>query len=282
MKIPKYWARGTYTAPNARGRPANFSCWHWSDISVEDARGQAVQRAQAMAAAFLGGQRLNRYAYGSRPIREEVVDVISKGAAELGLITRNAYGALVLNAARAMFVDIDFKPATAGASLSGALRGLVGKPPAPEAAYLPAIEQWVRRSPGLGARVYRTAAGLRCLVTSDTFDPAHPATLDLMQSLGGDPLYITLCRQQESFRARLTPKPWRCGATQPPSRFPWISPGQESAYRQWEAAYGRAAGGFAVCRLVGTYGDARLHPEIEPIVALHDQYCGVAGQLALA
>ena len=30
-----------------------------------------------------------------------------------------------------------------------------------------------------------------------------------MKSVYGDPLYIALCRNQETFRARLTPKPWR-------------------------------------------------------------------------
>ena len=276
MKIPKYWARGFYSTQTHTGKPVNFSCWHWSDRSYEDALDQAQQRARRMAAIYINGQRLDRYTYGERPIREEVVEVLSNSWNELGIITRNAYGALVLNAPKAMFVDIDFKPG------EGKPRGLFVKSGPPEANYLPAIEQWVRRNPSLGLRVYRTAAGLRCLVTSDTFDPTHPSTLSMMQALGSDPLYMHLCRQQESFRARLTPKPWRCGVTMPPGRYPWDSPLAERQHRQWQAEYTQTAASYAVCRLVASYGDARVHSELEPIVALHDRYCGVASNLSLA
>jgi len=282
MHFPKYWARGVYTATDNDGEPAQFTCWHWSDVSVGDAQAQAEQRAHRMANAVLDGHSINRYSYGERPIREEVVQVIPQNGRELGVVTRNAYGALVLNAANTMFIDVDFKSNDTGGG--GGLFGLFGKPKvAPEAAILPTIEQWVRRYPGLGVRVYRTAAGLRCLVVTDPFNPSDVGTQDMMKALGGDPLYITLCRQQESFRARLTPKPWRCETDPPPNRFPWESVEQERRYRAWEASYRQNSAGYAVCRLIATYGDTRVHRDLEPIVALHDQYCGVqATTLALA
>lgn len=280
MKIPKYWAKGVYVSQDLQGRAARFSCWHWSDNSVADAAGRADQRARQMATTYLNGQRLNRYLYGDRPLREEVIGPVSTGPSEVGLLTRNRYGAVVLNAARAMFIDIDFKEQPKPPSLLGSLFG--SKPATPEVAYLPAIEQWAQRYSGLGLRVYRTAAGLRCLVISDTFDPTHPSTLDMMRSLGSDPLYVTLCKQQESFRARLTPKPWRCAAPQPPLYYPFESPSAEARYRQWEAEYQRATANFAVCRLVAQYGRGRVHPDVEPVLTLHDRYCGVQSNLALA
>jgi hypothetical protein len=280
MKIPKYWARGTYNTQDRNGQPAAFSCWHWSDHSLADAQGKAVQRAQRMATSFLAGQRPNRYAYGVNPLREEVVGVVSSGTREVGLLTRNRYGAVVLNAAQAMFIDIDFEGQPKSSSLLGSLFGV--KAGAPESALLPSIEQWTRRFSGLGVRVYRTAAGLRCLVTSDTFDPTQPGTLDMMRSLNSDPLYVTLCRQQESFRARLTPKPWRCAAPQPPSQFPFETPSAEARYRQWEREYQSATSNFAVCRLIASYGSERVHPDITPILNLHDQYCRVQNSLELA
>ena len=69
-----------------------------------------------------------------------------------------------------------------------------------------AIDRW----PGWGVRVYKTCAGYRGLVTHATFDPTADATLDLMRQFRCDPQYVTLCKRQESFRARLTPKGWRC------------------------------------------------------------------------
>lgn len=41
----------------------------------------------------------------------------------------------------------------------------------------------------------------------------------LLTDFGSDPLYIRLCRLQESFRARLTPQPWRCRLQSLPVRF---------------------------------------------------------------
>jgi hypothetical protein len=280
MKIPKYWAKAVYDTQTEEEEPLSFSCWHWSDISIEDARGYAQERVRRIAANFINGQHLNRYSYGDRPIREEVVDRLKNGQREVGVVTRNAYGSLVLNAAGAMFVDIDFKKKPVGGSLGGLFNRT--PPPPPEAEYLPAIEQWVRRHPGLGVRVYRTAAGLRCLVITDTFDPADRSTQAMMESLGGDPLYIRLCHHQESFRARLTPKHWRCNIDAPPSRYPWESAMAEQVYRNWERMYAQVSSGYAVCRLVAEYGDYRVHPDVMPILTLHDRACNVQSTLELA
>lgn len=86
-----------------------------------------------------------------------------------------------------------------------------------------------------------------------------------------DILYMRLCQAQESFRARLTPKPWRCGVKNPPNRFPWEQPSQENLFRSWQQQYEQSSTRFGVCHLVRELGDTRPHPRIAPVLALHDQ-----------
>src|SRR5258706_2299879 len=272
MKIPRFWARSSRPV-GAKARLV--TCCEWSDTSVEDARRRAEARAIELSAKFGDGVPLNRYLYGDRPLREEIVRTIKSAAGEeTAIITRNVYGALVLNTRRAMFIDVDFGAADQRAQQGGLLRRLFGKsaPNDVEQRTLEKLMGWARQQPGLGVRVYRTFAGLRGLVTSTPLDPGRPETSALLRGTGNDPLYVRLCTAQESFRARLTPKPWRCGAQVPPVRYPWESGEQEARFRQWLAAYERAMAGFSVCRLVQQIGPAGVHPEIAPIVALHDQF----------
>lgn len=279
MKIPKYWARDTQTASDPAGKSVSFSCWRWSDSSYDEAKERARISARDIAWKLLNQQPLDRYGYGERPMREEIVQPIrNDDGAELGVITRNAYGALVLNATNAMFMDIDFpaKP------LGGSLRTLFGKAPNPEEQVLQSVEQWVRAHPEWGLRIYRTFGGLRCLITNEVFDPTDASAIALLQSLKCDPLYVALCRQQECFRARLTPKPWRCDAAMPPSRYPWISQAAESAYRQWENKYQQAITSYTVCKLLKQVGRPEVHPDVAIILAMHDKVSCASGNLRLA
>ena len=58
--------------------------------------------------------------------------------------------------------------------------------------------------PDLGVRTYRTAAGLRVIVTGLA---SGPPDLTALVDLGSDDLYVRLCGLHETSRARLTPKP---------------------------------------------------------------------------
>lgn len=280
MKIPRYWARDVYKTQTSDGQTVSASCWRWSEVSVEDARQQAKIGAQQLAGKILNRGHLDRYSYGERPMREEITQVISSALnKEAALVTRNAYGALVLNAAEAMFIDIDFKDEKP----SGGLGKLFGKAgPTAAEKRVEQIEQWAGKYPGIGLRVYRTFGGLRCLVTSDVFDPERESSLDMLKSADSDPLYVTLCRRQGCFRARLTPKPWRLGLGRPPARWPWENVQDEMRYRGWEQDYAQKASGYAVCKLVKQIGSSLVHPEVEPIVALHDQMACSTQELGLA
>jgi hypothetical protein len=274
MKIPKYWARSAPLSSSAADRGAGASCWHWSNISLADAQSNADARALELARKLRTRAPLDRYAYGDRPLREEIVQTIPGAAgSDAAVVTRNLYGALVLNAARAMFIDVDFADHHASAPAGGLLRRLFAKklPAEAEERCLRQVEAWAAGQTGLGLKVYRTCAGLRCLVTSQTFDPTSPQTIALLGGVGSDPLYVRLCQSQACFRARLTPKPWRCGSHVPPARYPWTSKDKELGFRQWQSQYEQLIGGFGVCRVLEQFGSPQLHPEIRPILDLHDR-----------
>jgi hypothetical protein len=281
VKFPKYWAKGTYTFP---GSQHVFIAWKWSDTSLEQAQQLADDKAREVAIKFQNRQRLDRYSYGRNPLREEVVQSIKNANGnEIAVVTRNLYGALVLNTTQAMFIDIDFPDKGAPGSVANGIGKLLGKPaPSQEQIYLERIERWAQGYRDWGIRVYRTYGGLRCLITNELFNPAQESSLAIMRALQSDPLYIKLCQQQESFRARLTPKPWRCDADQPPSRYPWDNPAQEQRYREWEQAYQRAAARYTTCKLVKQIGTTETHPDIAPILSVHDEMSISANNLNLA
>ena len=154
------------------------------------------------------------YACGSRPPREQILEtLVSSDGSAAAILTRNAYGAVVLNAAYMLFVDVDLPPPT----LRDRLARLVGR-----TGIEPAPARLRERLESIGGsfRLYRTAAGLRVIATDRIFTPGSPNAERLMRELGADPAFVQLCRAQKTFRARLTPKPWRCGLQAPSSDFP--------------------------------------------------------------
>jgi hypothetical protein len=135
----------------------------------------------------------------------------------------------------------------------------------------------------LGAHVYRTAGGLRYIMARPDADPHDPAVLELMGRLGADPLYIILCRVQECFRARLTPKPWRCGVDPLRAKYPWEGTDVESRVRHWREKYARASTQYAVCEYLGYQGpDVRLTEEAGRVIEYHDRLTRARSGLKLA
>lgn len=270
MKIPKYWASETQHIKDSHGHPLLLKCWRWSDESLAAAQVAARERINTVARTLHNVDDLERYGYGDRqPLREEIIKTINAEA----IITRNAYGALVLNTARVMFIDIDLKEAKAG---------LFGKPPDVAGEARARIERWVSRNPGWGMRVYRTKAGLRCIATHDLFDPEHAKTQTILKELESDPLYVTLCRAQKCFRARLTPKHWRCDIHTRPPHYPFDNLKEEERHQRWVRFYEETIRDYAVCELVAELGDRSRHSEVERVIAAHDEYVLRAGKLTLA
>jgi hypothetical protein len=114
------------------------------------------------------------------------------------------------------------------------------------------------------------------------FDPASDEVATLLGELGCDPLYVRLCRSQQSFRARLTPKPWRCGAAPAPSRFPHETPQREAAFQQWLRDYDACCERYAVCDPLPGVGDDFVNADVAPVVGLHDEATRSGSGLPLA
>ncbi len=278
MYLPRYWARETESARDPSGKTYALAVWGWSDQDSAAAHQAARRRLETVVHKVTAGNLLNQYGYGDgeRPLREPLIAPVPGADA---LISRNGYGALVLNAARVFIADIDLAEGSSG----GILARLFGKRPAdPATAALEQLHQWQARQPDWALRVYRTKAGLRVLATHELFDPVAKATRDILTSLGSDPLYTALCRSQACFRARLTPKPWRIGLKAPSRRYPFQSAADEAQFQSWLQRYEAAAPRFAVCRLAAEIGPRTEVPEAAVVVALHDRYACPPGDLALA
>ncbi len=321
MLIPRYWSRADSQATTPDGRPVRFHVWRGSRTSEADAQALAGEAVARIADRIQRGQGFpERYTYGDRFLREEVVRELPGGSRDApdAALTRNTYGALVLNAARAFFIDVDVPGAETGSAsspapgqnpldavldavdslpLPGGLKSLFGsvrkamapsapaapaRPADPQSAALQRLRQWVASHPEWRVRVYRTHSGLRYLVTHAPFAPTDPDAQAAMQALGADPQYIRLCQVQKSFRARLTPKPWRIGVDNPPVTFPYEGPAQEAMMRQWEVAYQNASRGRATAQFVEEMGGGSEHPDITPIRTLHDEQTHAASGLPLA
>ncbi len=194
----------------------------------------------------------------------------------MAVLTRNAYGARILNAARVLFIDVDLAEPLRSLVLLRRLahvlfRRLIPPPRDPATAALSRLREWIVEHPDWGVRVYRTRSGLRYLVTHAPFEPGSTPSEVAMEYLGCDPRYVQLCRSQKSFRARLSPKPWRCGVGPPPVRYPWTDESEERAMRAWEAQYALSTEGWATCALLDVLGNESIDLAVRPVVALHDE-----------
>jgi hypothetical protein len=150
----------------------------------------------------------------------------------------------------------------------------------PGAKQIALLEAWVGESQRRTARVYRTAAGLRYLLPATELDPTSDEVRELFKRLKADPCYARLCRVQECYRARLSPKPWRIGVGNPPGVIKY---GTDAAnFMQWNDAYQKASMQHAVCKLLTTLGTAPPTEDAARVIDLHDAATGVGSELPLA
>jgi hypothetical protein len=264
MKRARYWTRAQAEFPGPNDEPLQISARGWSDESLHSARNKALEIACRVAERIrVGFVKQARYPYGERPLPEPVIQEFS-GA----VLTRNAYGALVLNTDQMMFVDVDRKAARS--RFGGMLSSLFGKStPAPD----PVLDELaqITRLHNLGVRLYETAAGYRLIITSGPFGAGSANAQALLAEYKSDPLYIRLCRMQESFRARLTPKPWRCGCNKPPVEYPFETPRDQELAHRWEAKYREKSAAFSTCRFISALGSESIHADFEELIEFHDQ-----------
>lgn len=287
MRIPRYWAKEDYSGVNRQGKDRAFSAWGWSFNSLGEARDAARARARRVFDALSSSRDRSAYDYLEYPLREEIVDTIGSEGQESTIITRNRYGALVLNCRDVCFVDVDF-PKVKSPGMFEALRLLFSarrrqaQAQAVAQTGIDKVKAWSQRHPERSFRLYRTAAGLRLLFVDRTYDPVSGEVSDLLTALGSDTLYQKLTLKQECFRARLTPKPWRCGCRRPPNRYPWDTADAERRYRAWQQDYEAKSEGFSICRFLEALGPVPTEAPFADIVSLHDRFTCQDGNAKLA
>jgi len=290
MRIVPFWARAHASEDGSPDPRGVVTAVGWSSESQEAANTHAQERAARQAKLLRENAPLRRvseyYPDGERPMREPIVEEIAPAGVLAGLITRNAYGSYVLNTSSVMFIDIDL-PFQAPPAQPGFFSRLFGAKAEPgptqterEAPILRQIDDAMKRHPDVGMHLYRTHSGFRGLVTSTVDGPTTSSALKLMNDLGSDPLYVRLCKIQECFRARVSPKPWRIGVPSAPrSYYPWHGdPRRKRGFDDWDAQYEKVRHSFSVCEEVKHFGPTAMHAEVKPIFDLHERWtCGSGG-----
>lgn len=270
MNIPRFWANTEGRAKNANHDEILLRRWGWSSISLEDAARHAQQRFNEFATKVSGGPvPEDFYAYGRSPIREQWLEELHDNAGDtLGVLTRNVYGAVILNTSDVMFLDIDL-PHQWNTGLVGRLFGRKPQDPADK------ILSWLHETlPGLtssGFRIYRTYAGLRLLSHDSGHSADSESVQKLMEQLNVDPAYRHLCKVQQCFRARLTPKPWRCGCKRPPGRYPHEDTQTARVFEHWLADYEKKIAGYATCCYLDSIGSKHSDDRATLVRTLHDE-----------
>ena len=316
MLIPQFWAEASarHRQGNRQITVRRFGWSDTSQAEAqamaESRAGEALQRAVAGERLARREPRVPYNGATGVPIREEVLERFGQV-----VVTRNAYGARCLNTPNVLFADVDAEmPAPkwlAGLSLlAAAVAGgaalwrfdsyvgalvvfSVGFTIINSMAHLAyqrlqqdterrvragreRIARFVATHPGWAVRVYRTPSGLRAMATHQTFTPGDPIVREFFDAIGVDPVYAQMCENQQCFRARLSPKPWRIGmkAHIKPRRGTWpVAPEKRAEREAWIAQYEAASRGYAACRFIEAVGTGAMHIDIEIVRRFHDDGC---------
>ena len=258
MKIFKHWSteKATITINN---EAVQITCYGGSNASLDDAARRATEKVDLIRRKVAGETGI--FQDYETEIREEILQVIDDQA----VITRNRYGAQVLNAENLMFLDID-KP-------RGSSGGLFQKssPEKDKEKIFEMVRKLAANSKytGLTFRIYETCQGARVIVPGNAFDPRDRATMEMMNEFNCDPLYTSICRKQACFRARLTPKPYRMKMKAYKVQFPRES--ADTRFEAWLAGYEQESRNYNVCRFIDQVGGSE---SLNEVICLHDEVTG--------
>lgn len=257
MKIYKHWAAEKQKIL-IDGTEQQITCYGGSNVSIEDARSRAKEKAEKIKRKIKGEKHLfDEYEV---EIREEILQIIDDHSA----ITRNRYGAQVLNTEKLLILDID-KPKTTFADMFRKKDAGQDKLK---------IFDMIRKLAATkyqeyGFRIYETYQGARVIVLGRDFDARNRDTSKMMSEFNCDGLYMTLCHKQNCFRARLTPKPYRLKMRRYKVQYPRE---EDTELRQWLADYERESRNFSVCKFIEQVG---ARHSMDDVVRLHDEITGV-------
>ncbi len=269
MKLFKYWTKESQKL-DIQGEHPVVSCWGGSNVSIEEASLRAREKLAALQERILQGARFSRSDYEVE-IREEIVEELNPR----NLISRNRYGALVLNSEDTLFIDIDQPPLGVG----GFFKYLFRQRPSRKEAIIEMVRKKAGQSlyQSLTFRIYETFKGIRVIVTGKPFDPRSEETTAMFKDFQADTLYAQLCRKQNCFRARLTPKPFRAKCKPFKVSYP-RTPEQEAELKAWVELYDGVSQKFASCRFIDSLGPGGDNN----IVRYHDQATKATKTLKLA
>lgn len=268
MKYNKFWVYKEGEAILKTGRQ-KIRCLGGSNISLEDAANEALKKIRMVEERIHGKKAVfDEYTV---EIQEELIQEIDTK----NIITRNYYGALILNSESMMIMDIDYAPKT-----FWELFGFSPRKTSKERIIAKLDKLLAGQYKDLAMRVYETPKGIRCIVNNREFKAASPETEKILKAFNNDWLYGILCRKQDCFRARLTAKPYRCKVHKLKSRFPRTSEADIEEYENWKKIYDEKSKNYSSCRFIKQINDE--NGQFKEIIKIHDRICGAFEKKHLA
>jgi hypothetical protein len=257
------------------GREETITCPGGSNRSAEEALADGARRLETVRRRIEEARPWKRRSGEDGDYEADIREEPLKWIGTDCVVTRNRYGAEVLNASSLAILDVDEPPFRIWELFRSARSAEERK-----AATLRHLERRIdgRDLAGFSVRLYETRKGYRVLLDGRAVDPRSDECRKLMRSFNADGLYALLCRKQNCFRARLTPKPHRMRMrTIRVKPFPY---GEEEAAQvaAWAEEYASKGRSFATCRLVKVVGEAI--PSLA--VRYHDERTRAASNLPLA
>jgi len=278
---------------------------------------EAIERLRSGDSVLIREPKVAYNGADGVPIREEAIERWEVGTPHEFVLTRNVYGAICLNTPDVLFADVD-APEPSGCGIyvvsflvlfvglfSTAFRlqienafwvvlfaamvgsGVIGSlfhhllrwyRGSPKHQARIKIEKFAVAHPDWSIRLYETPNGWRVLVTHQLFTARSEEVREFFQAIGTDPVYARMCFNQNCFRARVTPKPWRTGMATP-SRLKggvWpIQPDQLQSRKDWVLRYDQARVDYSACRYVATLGEGGIIIRSAPIAfvqQVHDEW----------
>lgn len=265
MKHYDYWVK-LEGKIKIGSREQNTLVYGASDKSLEEAQLKAKEKLSWIQQKVLG-KAPNQEEY-EVAIREEIVHRLDP----YNVVTRNRYGALVLNSEKMLILDIDQAPT----SLWNLLKGQIGKK-WHKPKILSLINKKIKKYPALSFRIYETPKGYRAIATGKDFSGSSHETQQIMKDFNVDDLYSMLCEKQNCFRARLSPKPHRIKLPSPKLIFPRTAD-EEAIFKNWLKNYEDKAERYASCKFIQATGNVARTPAIE----YHDRMTKATSNLPIA
>src|SRR4249919_2367008 len=183
MKVFKIWRVRETLCGRPDEVPYRLRGWGGSNTDAAEAEQAAEMRLAWIKERLLFTREPLKlsamYEYGSGVIHEEWLQLLAgTDDAPEAVVTRNRYGAPVLNARSLAIIDIDLsEPASRGLAFWK-------KPPDPAGEALSKLRDWHRRHADASLRVYRTPNGFRLLRTDVTVAADSPEAETLLRELG--------------------------------------------------------------------------------------------------